>query len=183
MKVQVRQGVFETNSSSTHAISVASFYPEDWNISYKVPEKVHFALDQEFGWEFETYDDTDSKAAYLWLLVCDMHNDIKDLDELKAVKAHLEEVLTNAGVKEVTFDMGSYKECTWRDDGSMYMKYSGYIDHSYEAYEFAKALLNNDEMLLAYLFDSDSVVATGNDNCDEEVFESEHAKWIYRKGN
>lgn len=179
MKVQVRQGVFETNSSSTHAISVASFYPEDWNVSYKVPEKVHFALDNEF----ETYEDTYSKAAYLWLIICDMHNDIKELDNLKAVRAHIEEVLTNAGVKEVTFDMGSYKECTWRDDGSMYLDYSGYIDHSYDAYEFAKTLLDNDEMLLAYLFDSDSCVATGNDNSDEEVFESKYAKWVYRKGN
>ena len=182
MKTQIRQSVFETNSSSTHAISVASFYPEDWNVSYKVPEKVHFALDQEFGWEFETYEDTNSKAAYLWLIICNMYNDVKDLDELKAVKAHLEKVLTNAGVKEVTFDMGKYKE-SWRNDGSMYMEYSGYIDHSYDAYEFAKTLLNNDEMLLAYLFDSDSCVATGNDNSDEEVFESKHVKWVYRKGN
>ena len=53
----------------------------------------------------------------------------------------------------------------------------------YEAYDFAKALLENDEMLLSYLFDSDSCVATGNDNSDEEVFEDEHAKWVYRKGN
>jgi hypothetical protein len=111
-----------------------------------------------------------------------MHNDVKDLDKLKAVKAHIENVLTNAGVKEVTFDMGNYKE-SWRNDGSLYLDYPGYIDHSYEAYDFAKALLENDEMLLAYLLDSDSCVATGNDNDDEEVFESEHAKWIYRKGN
>ena len=182
MKTQVRQGVFETNSSSTHAISVASFYPEDWNISYKVPEKVHFALDKEFGWEFETYEDTYSKAAYLWLIICDMYSDIKDIDKLKAAKAHIEEVLTNAGVKEVTFDMGSYKE-SWRNDGSLYLKYSGYIDHSYEAFEFAKILLEKDDMLLSYLLDSDSCVATGNDNCDEEVFESKYAKWVYRKGN
>lgn len=183
MKVQIRQSVFETNSSSTHAISVASFFPEDWNISYKVPDKVHFSLDREFGWEFETYDDIASKAAYLWLIICDMHSDAKDLDDLKAVKTHIEKVLTNAGVKEVTFDMGSYKECTWRKDGSMYLDYSGYIDHSYDAHEFAKTLLENDEMLLAYLFDSDSCVATGNDNDDAEVFENKDAKWVYRKGN
>ena len=182
MKTQIRQGVFETNSSSTHAISVTTFYPEDWNVSYKVPEKVHFALDQEFGWEIETYDDTDTKAAYLWLIICDMHSDIKELDNLKTVRAHIEDVLTNAGVKEVTFDMGSYKE-SWRNDGSMYLDYPGYIDHCYLAHDFAKVLLEHDDMLLAYLLDSDSCVATGNDNCDDEVFESKYAKWIYRKGN
>ena len=36
---------------------------------------------------------------------------------------------------------------------------------------------------LHIFFDSDSCVATGNDNSDEEVFEDEDAKWIYRKGN
>lgn len=183
MKTQIRQSVFETNSSSTHAISVAEFFPEDWNVSYKVPERVHFVLDEEFGWEFETYDDTDSKAAYLWLIICDMYSDIKELDELKAVKAHIKEVLTNAGVKEVTFDMGSYKESCWKNDGSMSLEYPGYIDHCYDAHDFAKILLERDDMLLAYLFDSDSCVATGNDNDDEEVFESKHAKWVYRKGN
>ena len=183
MKVQVRQNVFETNSSSTHAISVAGYYPEDWNPHYRVPEKIHFSLNREFGWEFDTYTDTDSKAAYLWLIICDMHSDVTDLDNLKAVRAHIEKVLTNAGVKEVTFDMGSYKEHSWRDDGSLYLDYPGYIDHSYEAYDFAKVLLDNDEMLLAYLLDSDSCVATGNDNSDEDPYESEDAKWIYRKGN
>lgn len=182
MKTQIRQGVFETNSSSTHAISVAEFFPEDWNISYKVPEKIHFALDQEFGWEIETYDDTESKAAYLWLLICDMYNSYNDLDDLKSIAKHIETVLINAGVKEVTFDMGSYKE-SWRNDGSLYLEYPGYIDHSYDAYEFAKVLIANDDMLLSYLLDSDSCVATGNDNCDEEVFENKNAKWIYRKGN
>jgi hypothetical protein len=182
MKTQIRQGVFETNSSSTHAISVAGYYPEDWNISYKVPDKVHFDLSQEFGWEIETYEDTESKASYLWLIICSMYDDYEDIDKLKATKEHLENVLRNAGVQEVTFDMGSYKE-SWRNDGSLYLDYPGYVDHCYEAHDFAKALLDNDEMLLAYLFDSESCVATGNDNCDEEVFENEDAKWIYRKGN
>ena len=72
--------------------------------------------------------------------------------------------------------MGSYKECTWRDDGSLYLDYPGYIDHSYEAYDFAKALLDNDEMLLAYLLDSDSCVATGNDNSE---FNCAQGCWVY----
>lgn len=182
MKVQIRQGVFETNSSSTHAISVVDYYPEDWNSNYKVPEKVHFSLDNQFGWEFDTYTDTDSKAAYLWLIICDMHSDVKDREELKSIRDHIESVLLNAGVQEVTFDMGKYKE-SWRDDGSLYLDYPGYIDHSYEAYDFAKVLLDNDEMLLAYLFDSCSAIGTGNDNSDEYPYESEDAKWVYRKGN
>ena len=41
MKVQVRNGVFETNSSSTHAISVCAF---DIN-KHEIPETVVFETD------------------------------------------------------------------------------------------------------------------------------------------
>ena len=48
LKVQVRQGVFETNSSSTHAISIMSYSEcrkEDWFDEYTVPAHVHFGVD------------------------------------------------------------------------------------------------------------------------------------------
>ena len=54
MKTQIRRGVFETNSSSTHAISImeyGDFVKEDWYTAYNVPEKVKFGLQGEFGWE------------------------------------------------------------------------------------------------------------------------------------
>lgn len=52
-----------------------------------------------------------------------------------------------------------------------------------EASEMLEELLSNDQMLLSYLFNSDSIIGTGNDNADKEVKTNEDAKWIFRKGN
>ena len=57
MKVQIRQGVFETNSSSTHAISII----KKSNIT-EYPDEVRFDKG-DFGWDFEIYFDTSDKAS------------------------------------------------------------------------------------------------------------------------
>ena len=49
MKRQIRRGVFETNSSSTHAICIAK---GDYNLS----KHIDFTIG-EFGWENNEYDD------------------------------------------------------------------------------------------------------------------------------
>ena len=62
---QIRNGVFETNSSSTHSVSVrcGKGLQQNWmpvgNDGY-----IHASLD-EFGWEIETYRDQDAKLSYL----------------------------------------------------------------------------------------------------------------------
>ena len=48
MKRQIRRGCFETNSSSTHAICIAT---ED---VLNIPKNIHFGFD-DFGWEFGYY--------------------------------------------------------------------------------------------------------------------------------
>jgi hypothetical protein len=48
MKRQVRYGVFETNSSSTHSICILT---ETEQLS--IPDRVEFECD-EFGWEVDT---------------------------------------------------------------------------------------------------------------------------------
>ena len=184
MKVQVRQGVFETNSSSTHAISIMPFYSPEidgWVPScYKVPEKVHFALDREFGWEFDTHNDVSSKAAYFWITCCSEYCYLDEKHNLDDIKATVTEWLTEAGVKEVTFDMGGYHECSW-NEGKMYMDYNGYVDHS--DFELVELLLSNKKILLSYLFNTDSTINTGNDNDDREVEYVDGAKWTFYKSN
>lgn len=62
MPTVTRKGVFETNSSSTHSITIV---PGDY-----VPDKIPMAGDVcvvytgEFGWERETYHDAATKASY-----------------------------------------------------------------------------------------------------------------------
>ena len=59
MKRQIRKSVFETNSSSTHAICITK--KKD---NYKLPDHIDFEFG-EFGWECKEYEDTYNKASYL----------------------------------------------------------------------------------------------------------------------
>lgn len=59
MKRQIRKSVFETNSSSTHAICITK--KKD---NYKIPKHIDFEFG-EFGWECDEYHDTRNKASYL----------------------------------------------------------------------------------------------------------------------
>ena len=58
MKRQIRRSVYETNSSSTHAICISK------NNDYKKRDYIEFETG-EFGWEWDTYETVHSKASYL----------------------------------------------------------------------------------------------------------------------
>lgn len=67
MKILVRKSVFETNSSSSHSIAIAdedhefvfeTIYPDQNGVI-----EVHT---QEFGWEWEKYNDSMTKLAYAY---------------------------------------------------------------------------------------------------------------------
>lgn len=75
--MQIRRGVFETNSSSTHSICIAK------NSDIKLPKSVTFALG-EFGWEVNTLKSVYDKASYLYtgLISVDRENDFKRIVKL-----------------------------------------------------------------------------------------------------
>ena len=61
--INFRNGVFETNSSSTHSICVTS---EDKNVD--VPKEVSVNINEyEFGWEYQKWNFFDDKVAYFVL--------------------------------------------------------------------------------------------------------------------
>ena len=190
LKVQVRQGVFETNSSSTHAISIMSYSEcrkEDWFDEYTVPAHVHFGVDGQFGWEFSTYNDIASKAAYFWITCCTQYGMLSERDKLSEIMSTVTTWLNEEGVTDVTFDVGEYTGIPWRhneddeDDGDRYSVFDGYVDHS--DFEFVELLLSNKKIFLSYLLNHESQIATGNDNDDAEVEYADGAKWTFWKGN
>lgn len=182
MKRQIRRGAFETNSSSTHAICISK------KRNYKIPAYVTFTHD-EFGWEFGEYNDTWTKASYLYQAIISVYYD----DPEPALKK-LKSILADYGVA-----------CEFEPARSGEFWDNGYIDHGGECYEFVEAVLNDNELLFTYLF-GDSFVITGNDNgysFDERMYVKEEdivESWgtypsygdlkpefrnydIYRKGN
>lgn len=73
--IQIRKGVFETNSSSTHSICISK-WPAAW------PKKIVFTLG-EYGWPFDHVCDT---ASYLYTGICDLYEDGTEyLERLKAI--------------------------------------------------------------------------------------------------
>lgn len=120
MKRQIRRGVFETNSSSTHAICIAK---GDYNLS----KYIDFTIG-EFGWENNEYDDLYSKASYLITAILSFDKDKAD-DYLRKLK----DILENNNIE---YNLPKLKEASWEYDGKIRSYYDfdgyGYIDHSNE---------------------------------------------------
>ena len=78
---KVRRGVFETNSSSTHALVISDVFTGIDTIPVQDDGKVHI-FPGEFGWGPEVYHDAPAKASY-----CYTHalNDgtLEDMDMLR----------------------------------------------------------------------------------------------------
>lgn len=70
---QVRQGVFETNSSSTHSITISD--KEIYNdFVLEKDGKTLILTGGEFGWEEEDYSDCLSKANYIAIMLHELKN-------------------------------------------------------------------------------------------------------------
>lgn len=172
--IQVRNGVFETNSSSQHTIAISKHMP---NVEDCRGATINFTLG-EYGWEFDTVVDT---ASYLYTALTELYNDwpYYSMDE-KFVRAisHIVDVLEKYGV-QATFQ-------TFTKDSDFY------IDHSYELIEFLSDIMVDDDMLIRFLLNHTSCVHTGNDNRDydedamcergEHIKEDDDYRYYY-KGN
>ena len=145
MKRQIRQGVFETNSSSTHAICISKDH-----IYGNLPKHLDFEHG-EFGWECRKYDDVNSRASYLYQAIYGMYEGDEVIEKLE----HIKSVLNSHGVTCVFNDPSSQ---VWDD---------GYIDHVGEGDmpNWVENMLSDDDTLLTYLF-GDAFVITGNDNSE-----------------
>lgn len=146
MKVQIRKGVFETNSSSVHAICIAT---ED---EYKVSNELFFNWG-EFGWERETYDSTYERASYLWTAINNFYWREGQVEEIETAKNRITEILAKHGC-----------EAEFAEPDTSKWNKTGCIDHSGELGKFLEYALKDEERLLSYLFSDLSFIETGNDN-------------------
>lgn len=148
MKRQIRQGVFETNSSSTHAICISKDHDTS---NLKLPDSVSFKHG-EFGWECEKLRSVWEKASYLYEAILGTYYDNDSEEKIN----HLEEILNKHGI-ECDFEPTSGKY--WND---------GYIDHvgTDDMPDWLENMMSDDDALLTYLF-GDAFVITGNDNSND----------------
>ena len=161
MKKQIRKGVFETNSSSTHAICIAT------DDVLNIPKEIHFGFDN-FGWECDTHSSLRAKASYLYTCLPYV---AEDYNTLQQYLTFIYNTLKSHGVKNIYMDNFEIGVGTWGDDILFYTQPANdcYVDHGNEAEEFVKAVCTDEDKLLHYLFSNKSYVETGNDNDDDDV--------------
>lgn len=173
MKKKIRQGVFETNSSSTHSICIAK------DAELTIPKSLHFEFG-EFGWECRTLQSLDKKASYLYTGLI-ANNRKEDADKIIALlNSKGVEVTTEEPIYETrSYDDAEGKKVEWE-----YGTNTGYVDHSDRLKEFLDDVCSDEGKLMRYLFSPLSFIITGNDNDDEDVeINVSYAYDSYYKGN
>jgi hypothetical protein len=156
MKRQIRQSCFETNSSSTHAICIAT------DTLYNIPKTVSFGFG-DFGWRFDKLTSRQERANYLYTCLgyC-------NFSELKKYIEFISNTLYKNGVKDIDFESFKLGIYYWNNKTEIYFEPNdGYVDHGNETKEFVDAVCSNEKMLLDYLFSDKSFILTGNDNYDD----------------
>ena len=153
--INIRQGVFESNSSSCHSICIS-----------KTPVKncdnrtINFRL-SDFGWSEETCYNTED---YLYTaIVCSNLTPIEVemyLDKLKKILDKHNIHYSFEPYKVVHSEYGDY--CTCERENSCRVG----IDNAGEVLPLVDKLLDDENLLMRYLF-GDSVIYTGNDNSCE----------------
>jgi hypothetical protein len=167
MKTQIRNGLFETNSSSVHSIVIGN---NGEDIYKNLPATVEFT-GGEFGWKHEIYNDTNSKASYLYTSIVDCRAEIDLEDALKRIKEILAKWNIQANFEQLNKDNRFYGFC--------------YVDHADGNIDFIKELITNEELLMNYLFSNGSNIETGNDNeyIEYEAITPTNVLYEYEKGN
>lgn len=163
MKIQVRSNIFETNSSSVHAITVTKDKP-DYYLNYTL---CHFEVG-EFGWEHRTYYDFQDKASYLWTCIVNLFVSYSDSGSrfnkqnltYRRYKKAIKQALINIGVRNDPFAISFQEEFDKNEVG--YLKI-GFVDHA-PGKEFIESLVFNEDRLIRFLFNDKSNITTWNDN-------------------
>lgn len=187
MKKQIRRGVFETNSSSMHSLSISRVGKEyDTSIKYSIHDddnKLYIPFG-EFGWGYDRYDDSYHKLQYALTMVfatdardavCadDFYNTegFKEINELIKEKFNCDGIV----IKD-RFETHSYYRTKWDDekrgwvedknDLYVYLTCDGYIDHqSCEGYSSLQDFLNSYGITLEdFIFDPGIELIIDNDN-------------------
>jgi hypothetical protein len=139
----IRRGVFETNSSSTHSISIAANTAGLYVTLMPDADGVITLTGGEFGWGQETYYDAHTKASYCAL---DTTNDLY-LRQLL-----VDTIKNHTGAKDVVFDFS---------DDYKHPNYS-YIDH--QSHGTSHEAFSNEQTLKDFIFNPNSYLETDNDN-------------------
>ena len=119
MKVKIRKNLFETNSSSTHVISICKI--PSWKLMEHEGNQTIEFNGGEFGWEFKLYTDVQSKADYLWTGI--VVSGIFNHDTIHKIQANIEETLNKY---RIIPKFQPYKITKYSDDSHEYCEFGSF---------------------------------------------------------
>ena len=157
MKRQIRRGVFETNSSSCHSLSIENIrnncdYDQLKKYVNDYDNTIHVGFG-EFGWEQECYIDAFTKLEYALTMIvqteCGNVKDVEDfyetdgfveLNELIKSRCHCDGITLTSKMELVEYHPNVWVEekKRWLEDYDVtdfYINHEGYIDHQSRYYK------------------------------------------------
>lgn len=167
MRKTIRYGMFETNSSSCHSVTVKGKYnKDDYVLIANHSGVISVSLD-EYGWDGDPCYDFDSKLAYAMSMV--LHTEYPNFNHYDEDFVVDQEVLEDLnGYKMLLNAIKERCKCNQiviKRHNMDYYPY-GYIDHqSYEDYDSLQDFLDDWNVDVdRFLFDDGVVVHIDNDN-------------------
>lgn len=153
----IRTGVFETNSSSTHSVSICRATDGIYDTLPVDDAGVLTLTGGQFGWEEETYYDAQTKANYA-AVFCSPEVEPAFVAKAERMRELLVNVLKqHTGAREIVFNFSleDYNH-----------PHHSYIDHQSAIIEGgdAGAVFESEDVLKDFIFNTRSSLTTDNDN-------------------
>lgn len=82
MKRQIRKGIFESNSSSMHSLSIRCLGAGESNLRVDRDTNKVFTKFDEFGCGYDVYTDATTKLSYLMTMLVTTHRECLSVEEL-----------------------------------------------------------------------------------------------------
>lgn len=173
MSIQVRSRAFETNSSSTHSLTVVHEEILDFGLSKdQLRAGVIEVTPRRYGWEWRRYYSLSEKLAYLLTQAygeIDARSSTSLRERIKARSPNAQRI-----IDLVEHRTGCRIEFVPEPGRAIY----GYVDNDSQGIH--QEVMGSDEALAGFLFSPHSYVETGNDNFDpNEMIETDRGPQPY----
>lgn len=158
---QIRRSVFETNSSSTHSVTILHNGLEPNYMSHSEDGFIHTQIG-EYGWEIEDYDDQQDRLSYLITMLAEKNGLARWWRSEETLEEHVENLMKTEDFKRVSDEIGEYAGCL----GVIIDPSDGYIDHqSQEDYRTFQDFLNEySTNVVEFVYGRGNIIHTDNDN-------------------
>lgn len=183
MKRVIRQNVFEANSSSCHTIAITRKFEDRLKSITGYSVKSSFNNMSELSFSRGLYDSNEyfiDKVGYSFIALCaymrytlklETETVIEEydrrvslvLDEVKKISVVSGCTLNPIDVVVDAFEKIKQSHIFNKDEESRYFAKWCYIDHTEEIMHFAKAVYDDDEKLMRFIFDEKSYFVVSGD--------------------